>query len=122
MCGSLVPAALEEECEEGGVAETRGKPGNDGILLAEGNKIFYAEDAAHSTSVCGLLEPRGWRNRISGQGALMSHRCATSSPWCAHPSCTIHILSSPLSLMVGPSSHSSLPPPCSCSGGYISHW
>ncbi len=47
---SLVPTALEEECKEGGAAETRGKPGNDGILLAEGNKVFYAEDAAHSTN------------------------------------------------------------------------
>ena len=32
---SLVPTALEEECKEGGAAETRGKPGNAGILLAE---------------------------------------------------------------------------------------
>ena len=30
--------------------------------------------------------------------------CAPLSHWCTHPSCTvIHILSSPLSLMVGPS-------------------
>ena len=28
------------------------EPGNDGVLLAEGNKVFYAEHDAHSTCPC----------------------------------------------------------------------
>ena len=51
--GSLVPVVLEKECregsKEGGVAEaSREKLGNERILLAEVNKVFYADDAASS--------------------------------------------------------------------------
>ncbi len=50
-----VPAALEEMCKEGGAWGARGKLGDDNIQLAEGNGVFYADDAAHSTPCTSLI-------------------------------------------------------------------